>query len=185
MSNLTDSHGKPFAVVTGASTGIGLELARQFAQHGFDLLIISNSGEIETAAQTLRQYTVNIETCEADLSTAEGVDEAFAAVRFGEWRLDAIALNAGVGAAGPFTETDWQKELNLINLNVVNTTYLAKLVLPEMQRGYVSEEEAHNHWHWYQKEQARKEKLVRDISPALRGGIGASLSLRPKHKTRD
>ena len=63
---------RKLAVVTGASTGIGLELARQCAQHGFDLIIAANEGEIDKVADELRRERVAVEAVNADLATIEG-----------------------------------------------------------------------------------------------------------------
>src|SRR3954467_15061994 len=91
-----------FAVVTGASSGIGLELAKQFAQHGFDLLIVADSPKIGTAATQLRNYNVSISEAQIDLAKQEGVDELYKVIRRIGRPVDAIALNAGVGAGGDF-----------------------------------------------------------------------------------
>ena len=67
----------PFAVVTGASSGIGYELARQFAEHGFDLLVTSETERIDEAAQRLRSLGAQVETVRADLATYEGVESLY------------------------------------------------------------------------------------------------------------
>jgi len=125
---------KEFAVVTGASSGIGFELARQFAQHGYDLLIIAEDAGIEQAATDLRRDGRNhVTAVRADLATYEGVEEAYAAILKSERAVDAIALNAGRGAGGDFThQTDLADELNVIDVNVTSTVHLAKRVLPGM-----------------------------------------------------
>jgi short-subunit dehydrogenase len=89
----------PFAVVTGASTGIGLELARQCAAHGYDLLIVADEPEIEGAAQLLQQPGRQIEALEADLATTEGVDRLLAAASGRP--IDALLANAGRGLGAP------------------------------------------------------------------------------------
>jgi uncharacterized protein len=122
----------PFAVVTGASSGIGLELAKQFAEHGYDLLITSETDRINSAATELRASGAKVSTVQADLRTFEGVEKLYARIK-GEGRpLDAIAINAGVGVGGPFLETELQDELDLINLNVVSVVHLAKRVVKDM-----------------------------------------------------
>jgi len=122
----------PFAVVTGASSGIGLELARQFAGHGYDLLITSESERIESAAEQLRSSGVIVTTTRADLRTYEGVESLYARINAEGRPVDAIAINAGVGVGGPFLENDLQREIDLINLNVVSVVHLAKRVLKDM-----------------------------------------------------
>jgi short-subunit dehydrogenase len=119
--------------VTGASSGIGRELARQFAQHGFDLVIAAEEPEIESAATELRAHGGRVEAVRADLATAEGCGELEAAVAATGTPIEAIALNAGVGTAGDFArETDLAAELNIVNLNILSTVRLAKWALADM-----------------------------------------------------
>jgi short-subunit dehydrogenase len=128
---------RSFAVVTGASGGIGLELAKQFAEHGFDLLIVADSPKIAEAAITLKSYKVSITEAQIDLAKPAGVDELYGVIRNAGRPVDAIALNAGVGAGGDFVrETSLDADLNVIDLNIRSTVHLAKLVLKDMvQRG--------------------------------------------------
>ena len=122
-----------FAVVTGASSGIGLELAKQFAEHGFDLLIVADSPKIGEAATTLKSYKVSVTEAQIDLAKPSGVDELYGVIRNAGRPVDAIALNAGVGAGGDFVrETALDADLNVIDLNVRSTVHLAKLVLKDM-----------------------------------------------------
>jgi uncharacterized protein len=123
-----------FAVVTGASSGIGYELARQFAEHGYDLLVAAEDEAIEQAAADLRRDgRTQVTAVRADLATYEGVERVYAAVRESGRDVDAIALNAGRGIGGDFTrETELADELNVIDVNVTSTVHLAKRVLPDM-----------------------------------------------------
>jgi short-subunit dehydrogenase len=121
-----------FAVVTGASSGIGLELARQFAEHGFDLLVVAEDDEIEGAAQQLRVSGTNVESAQIDLATFDGVEELYQRIESSGYPLYAVAINAGVGVGGPFIKTSLEDELNLINLNVTSSVHLAKRILPHM-----------------------------------------------------
>jgi short-subunit dehydrogenase len=121
-----------FAVVTGASSGIGLELAKVFAEHGFDVLIAAEDAGIQTAADSIRANGARAEPVQVDLATHDGVQQLYDRIRAFGRPVDAIALNAGVGVGGPFIENDLDRELNLINLNVVSTVHLAKLVLRDM-----------------------------------------------------
>lgn len=123
---------RPLAVVTGASSGIGLELARQFARNGFDLLITAEDGGLGDAARSLEGEGASVRTVTADLASADGVEALYARIRSVGRPVDAIAFNAGVGVGGPFLETDLEGELNLIRLNVISTVHLAKRVLPDM-----------------------------------------------------
>lgn len=123
---------RPLAVVTGASSGIGYELAKQFAQNGFDLLITSTGESINEAAQAFENLGSSVETVQADLATYEGVETLYDKIKATGRPVDAIAINAGVGVGGEFTNTDLQEELNLIELNVASTVHLAKRVVKDM-----------------------------------------------------
>lgn len=135
---MNSSSTRPLAVVTGASNGIGYELARQFAQHGFDLLVTSTGSSINDAAQAFEQLGAKVQTVEADLATYDGVEKLYHEIKAIGQPVEAIAINAGVGVGGDFTyETDLKDELNLINLNVVSSVHLAKRVVKDMvERGY-------------------------------------------------
>ena len=122
---MTDS--RPFAVVTGGSSGIGLELARQFATNGYDVLIAAeDAAELQQARAQLTGGGATITTHAADLSTEEGVDSLYAAVAGRD--VDALAVNAGVGLGGRFEETDLRRELKMIDLNCRGAVQLTKSV---------------------------------------------------------
>jgi short-subunit dehydrogenase len=124
---------RPLAVVTGASNGIGYELAKQFAQNGFDLLVTSTGPSINEAAIAFEKLGAQVETVQADLATYDGVETLYNKIKATGRSVDAIAINAGVGVGGDFArETDLKDELNLINLNVVSSVHLAKRVLKDM-----------------------------------------------------
>jgi short-subunit dehydrogenase len=121
------------AVVTGASRGIGYELARQFAEHGFDLVVAADSPAIHEAAQGLRGTGdgANVQPVQADLSTPEGVQQLYHAL--GGRPVDALAANAGVGLGQGFFDQAWDDILEVINLNVVGTLRLVHLVGRDMR----------------------------------------------------
>ena len=131
---MTAPTGNEFAVVTGASSGIGYELARQFAEHGWDVLVAAEDEGIEQAAADLRRDGQNqIHAVRVDLATHDGVEELYRAIRATGRPVDAIAINAGRGIGGDFTrQTALEDELNVIDVNVTSTVHLAKRVLPDM-----------------------------------------------------
>jgi uncharacterized protein len=123
---------RPLAVVTGASSGIGLELAKQFAEHDFDLVVAAEDAGIETAADVLRSFGAAVTPAQVDLSTYEGCEQLVEQVKASGRPVEALALNAGVGSGGPFDETDLRKELEVIAVNVTSTVHLAKRFIPSM-----------------------------------------------------
>lgn len=124
---------RSLAVVTGASSGIGYELAKQFAQNGFDLIVTATSSEIDRVAQDFEQLGAKVETVQADLAQYDGVETLYDKIKSTGRPVDAIAINAGVGMSGDFArETDLKDELNVINLNVVSSVHLAKRVVKDM-----------------------------------------------------
>ena len=92
-----NAQARPLAVVTGASTGIGLELARQCAQNDFDLVIAADEPEIESVAMSLRSHGVEVTPVIADLSTLKGVDQLVVAIEQLNRPVDALLATAGRG----------------------------------------------------------------------------------------
>lgn len=125
---------RQFAVVTGASSGIGFELAREFGENGFDLLIAAEDAGIEPAADKLRATGADVLAVRTDLRRYEEVERLFAAITGAGRPVDAVALNAGIGQGGAFVDIDLADDLEVIQTNVVSTVHLAKLVLREMVR---------------------------------------------------
>jgi short-subunit dehydrogenase len=124
---------RPLALVTGASSGIGLELARLFAENGFDLIVSAQDTTIAVAAEALSAGTgAAVRSVRADLSTFDGVEELVQEVTATGRPLDALALNAGVGNGGPFVETALEDDLGVIGLNVTSVVHLSKRLLPAM-----------------------------------------------------
>lgn len=122
---------RPLAVVTGASSGIGYELAVQFAKHGYDLIVAAEDEGIHRAAQEFSGHGVNVTPVRTDLATYDGVEELYASL--GSRAPEAVAINAGIGVGGDFArQTDLKDELRLIYLNVTSSVHLAKRVLPDM-----------------------------------------------------
>jgi short-subunit dehydrogenase len=126
---------RPLALVTGASSGIGLELAREFASHGYDLVVAAEDPAIQQAAGDLSRTGAHVEAVQVDLATDEGVDELYRRVTGTGRPLAAAALNAGIGQGGAFaTDTRLEDELRLVDLNVRSTVHLAKHISRDMVR---------------------------------------------------
>jgi uncharacterized protein len=123
---------KQFAVVTGASTGIGLELAKCCAHAGFDLAIAADEPEIQTAATKLRNLGASVQAVQADLATNEGVDKLCAALC--DRPIDALLANAGVGLGKAFLDQDFAKVKHLVDTNITGTLYLIHRAGNEMLR---------------------------------------------------
>src|SRR5689334_14257126 len=120
---------RPRVLVTGGSSGIGFELARQFAEQGHDVVIGGHDiDKLEQAAELIRERApdVEIDTAAANLASEEGVYE----LHRGAGRIDIFCANAGVGSGGgEFAQTDLAKELELIDLNVRGQVQLSKLIV--------------------------------------------------------
>jgi uncharacterized protein len=123
---------RQLAVVTGASSGIGLELAKQFADHGFDLIVAAEDRELEGAARELEGRGAQVEAVQVDLSSDEGVRKLYGRMTAAGRPVDAVALNAGVGRGGGFVDQPPEDILRLIDLNVRGTTLLARFVAGDM-----------------------------------------------------
>lgn len=117
---------RALAVVTGASTGIGFELAKQCAQNQFDLVIAADEPAIHSAAAALRQLGVHVDAVEADLATLEGVDKLYAAI--GGRAVAALLANAGRGLGRAFLDQDFADIQRVIDTNVTGTLYLLQKV---------------------------------------------------------
>jgi uncharacterized protein len=133
----TPTDPKPLAVVTGASSGIGLSLARQFVDHGFDVVVAAEDDGIHAAAAELAHSGRSVDPVQVDLSTPEGVEDLATHVANLGRPVDAAAINAGVGVGGRFVDTELEDDLRLVDLNVRSTVHLTKLLVrPMAQRGH-------------------------------------------------
>jgi short-subunit dehydrogenase len=127
---------RKLAVVTGASTGIGLELARLCAQNHFDLVIAADEPLIENAARELRQNGVECTPVQADLSTIEGVNKLLAACQSAGRPVDVLMANAGIGLGRAFLDQDISQALKVVHTNIDGSIYLIhEVAVPMRERG--------------------------------------------------
>ncbi|GAA2038171.1 SDR family NAD(P)-dependent oxidoreductase [Terrabacter terrae] len=124
----------PLAVVTGASSGIGLQLAAELARRGHDLVVCADEPAITDAADALRESGREVVPVRADLATTAGVEQLVTSVVALGRPVDVLALNAGVGVSGPFVDTPLEDDLRLVELNVTSVVHAAKFLLPAMVR---------------------------------------------------
>ena len=118
------------AIVTGASTGIGFELATLAAKDGYDLIVVADEPLIEAAARDFEQFGTNVTSVEADLSSFDGVDRLLAAARGRQ--IDLLCANAGTGTGGAFLDQHPNTWRHAIDTNVTGTVYLLQKVLMDM-----------------------------------------------------
>ena len=121
------------ALITGASSGIGLELARIFAEHGHDVVLVARSeGKLQSLATELQSRGGHACVIAADLSVPGGPKAVVDGLAERGIAIDALVNNAGYGLFGPFLETSLETELSMIQLNIVALTELTKRLLPAM-----------------------------------------------------
>ncbi len=123
---------KGAALITGASSGIGAELARLCAAGGYDVALVARTGSRleELAAELARQHNVQAQPFPADLADPEAREAVFRKSR--GLGVEILINNAGFGLRGPFAETDWWREERMIHVNISAVAHLTKLFLPEM-----------------------------------------------------
>lgn len=122
------------ALITGASNGIGMELAKIHASNGGNLVLVArNNIKLQELKRELEnRYSINVYTIAKDLSLPDSAREVFNETKQKDISVDYLINNAGFGDFGMFAETDWNKELQMINLNITTLTQFSKLYLQEM-----------------------------------------------------
>lgn len=123
------------ALITGASSGIGLELAHLFAQDGYRLVLVArNRGALRQVGDDLQsRYGVTVRIAPKDLAHPASPDELYHELQESGVVLDVLVNNAGFGAAGPFLKTNWANESEMIQVNITALTHLTKLFLPQIR----------------------------------------------------
>jgi short-subunit dehydrogenase len=134
------SSSRPLAIVTGASSGIGLELAKCCAERGYDLVVAADEPEILKAADTFRALGAEVEAVQADLALIEGVDKLCEVAQARERPVEVLCANAGRGLGGAFLEQDFEEVVHVIDTNITGTIYLIGKVARDMRsrgRGHI------------------------------------------------
>ena len=122
---------RKLAVVTGASSGIGLELARLCAKDGYDLIIAADDPKIESAASELKRDGIQVDSLLVDLATLEGVDKLYG--KIGGRPVAALLANAGHGLGKAFLDQNWEDVRHVVDTNVTGTIYLIHKVGRDMR----------------------------------------------------
>ncbi len=121
------------ALITGASSGIGLELARIFAREKHDLVLVARSGDkLHQLAEELKKENVKVTILVADLAEVHAARNIFRSLEEQNISVDLLVNNAGLGDFGFFVESDWEKTERMINVNITALTNLTRLFLPAM-----------------------------------------------------
>jgi short-subunit dehydrogenase len=123
---------RPLAIVTGASSGIGFELAKCCVEKGFNLLIAADEPQIEQAATELRAGGATVDALQVDLATSEGVDALYAATNGRP--VDALLANAGRGLGHGFLDQDCEEAQRIVDTNVSGTLRLIHKVGRDMRQ---------------------------------------------------
>src|SRR5215213_8177134 len=122
------------ALITGGSVGIGLELARQFATHGHDLILVArNRDKLEAAAGMLEgRYGIRVTVIPSDLADAGSPQRLYDAILEQGIDIEYLVNNAGFGLGGEFADTDLNTELDMIQVNIASVVHLTKLFMQPM-----------------------------------------------------
>lgn len=134
LKNNTMSQNTKYALITGATSGIGYELAKLFAKDQYNLIIVArNAGELSRTSEELKKsYNVEVISIEKDLFRKEGPIEVYNEIRAQGIQVDVLVNNAGQGQYGEFVNNDLDRELDIIQLNIAAYVILTKLFLKEM-----------------------------------------------------
>jgi short-subunit dehydrogenase len=128
-----DETSRPLAIVTGVSSGIGLELARLAVEEGYDLVVAADEPEIHDAARTLESEGAKVTAVEADLATEEGVEQLYQAARETGRAVDVLIANAGRGLGHGFLDQDFAEARRVVDTNIVGTIFLVQKVGRDMR----------------------------------------------------
>ena len=129
---MTNSNIK-YTIITGASTGIGYELAKLFAKDKHNLILVSrNKIKLESVKNELEKYNIDIKILALDLLKSEDIKNIFNYVEINNLNIDILVNNAGIGTFGDFNDIEWKKDEELIDINIKALTQLTKYFLPKI-----------------------------------------------------
>ena len=122
-------------LITGASGGLGLEFAKIFAKNNYDLILVArSSGKLEELKKELEsEYSVHTYVCPHDLIQEGSADEVYKFAKDNALNVDVLVNNAGFGDFGDFISRDWQKQQDMLNLNVLALMRLSYLFAADMK----------------------------------------------------
>lgn len=125
---------KKTALITGASSGIGRDLATVFAREGFDLIITARREKRleEIKAELECDYNCKVDIYPCDLSKGDAPERLYNFVKDLHVRINVLVNNAGIGDFGFFQNSDWEKNATMLNLNITSLTHLTHLFLPDL-----------------------------------------------------
>ena len=123
-----------YALITGASSGIGLELSHLLAEAGSNLILVARKEKdlYELKTSLTKKYNISVEVIKKDLGNPSAPKEIYDEVASKGMSVDTLINNAGVGSFGPFSEISLEKDINLIDVNVRALTELTKLFIPHL-----------------------------------------------------
>jgi short-subunit dehydrogenase len=127
----------PNVVITGATTGIGYELSRLFAQYGFNLVQVARNSEMlqQRKEELEKSFPIRVKIFQLDLSQPDSAKKLFVSLKEENIYIEILVNNAGFGLVGPFVETDLEKEIEMIQLNGIAPVILSKLFLKQLPAG--------------------------------------------------
>lgn len=126
------NHKDELALITGAASGLGFELAKLLAKDGYNLILvdIDKKGLCSSREEILKIGSSSVEILQQDLSKPEAASDIFESIK--NKPIEVLINNAGFGVFGSFNDTDWEREAKMLNLHVITTTHLTKLLLKGM-----------------------------------------------------
>lgn len=127
----------PNALITGATRGIGYQLSLCFAEHHYNLVLVARQTELleKQKKELENQYDIQVKTLVVDLSVPNSVKNVFPSLQQEGISIEILVNNAGFGLLGPFTQTDLDKEIEMINLNEIAPVILSKFFIKQLPPG--------------------------------------------------